>query len=50
MHQFLGPRAFQSILPIQQDEAIQVVNDLLDDPLVCLPSLEDLLPLLMLVG
>jgi len=34
MHRFLAPEAYQNILPVQEAEALQVVNDLLDDPLV----------------
>ena len=35
MHRFLAPEAVESILPVQQVEASQLVNDLLDDSLVC---------------
>ena len=34
MHNFFTPESFQHILPIQQAEAIQLLNDSLDDPLV----------------
>jgi len=34
MHRFLGPESVQHQLPVQEAEATQLVNDLLDDPLV----------------
>jgi len=38
MHRFLAPEAFQHNVPVQQAEMTQLVNDLLDDPMVYCPS------------
>jgi len=39
MHRFLAPEAFQHNVPVQLAEMTQLVNDLLDDPLVWLTLL-----------